>query len=347
MILEFVLMLLCSTETMGNSFSWSSEPCSVGAQIDRDGKVAIVHSVDSPDVDIMGRVAVDKGTYFGVFWDQDSYPTASSGCGGGVCQVRNSTCVCNNVVVETVTVFSQVPSLDDVTSQLHIGASFDTGTYSLCTAPVCASLEYDIYSVTPVSNDISIGDAFDERTIFEVASRDGPVHLSNTKSTVHIIDENNGECACALCSIDFPSLRHLMKSYTSWKQNHFTALEIRRSSILLWMKLKGMAYMKSTRFLKDMSIIRTRPLSFLQGLYSVSSIDCNGVSVSSWSCFILLCNSFSLLSFRRFDHVKSLSSLCKDCGDCFFVRNIYIGGPFIWIRAIRRFGGNNCCHFAG
>ncbi len=79
-----------------------------------------------------------------------------------------------------------MPTIDELVSKLHIGApdpnSFD-GTYSLCTAPMCQNnADYNIFSITAVTNDASIANAFDDKTIFEVNG----LFLSNTASIVNI-----------------------------------------------------------------------------------------------------------------------------------------------------------------
>jgi hypothetical protein len=160
----------------------------MGVQVSQDGKVAMIHAVGA--VEVKERVAVDTGTYVGVFWN-GSFPTASTNCGGGPsCQVHGSTCVCSNVIVDTVQVFTQVPTIDDIFEELHIGSSdpglFDAGTYTLCSAPICSSQNYNIFSTTPVTNDADIANAFDESTIFEVPLKSGAQFLSNTKSVVYV-----------------------------------------------------------------------------------------------------------------------------------------------------------------
>ena len=175
----------------GMRFSWTSEPCLIKAQINQDGDVAIIHSVGS--LDVKERVGVDTGTYFGVFWHGDgSFPTASSNC-GGTCQVHGSTCICSTTA-ETVPVFdgSQVPTVDDILEQLHIGASdpnlFDIGTYHMCRAPICTSQIYNIYSPVLINSDANIADAFNEETIFEVFNpkTGSSMFLSNTESIVDV-----------------------------------------------------------------------------------------------------------------------------------------------------------------
>jgi cullin-associated NEDD8-dissociated protein 1 len=160
----------------------------MGVQVDVEGNIAIIHSVGS--LDVKERVAVDKGTYFGVVWENDGlYPTVESNC-GGVCEVHGNTCICRTVMVDTSAVFSQVSTVDDIMSKLKIGAPdprlFDIGTYHLCTAPKCSLQTYKLYFRSVVTSDAKIPNAFNADTIFEVPTQTGSIFLSNTKSTVHI-----------------------------------------------------------------------------------------------------------------------------------------------------------------
>ena len=138
------------------------------------------------------RVAVDVGTYFGVFWDAGSYPQASSLCGGiATCQVRSdSTCLCDTTV-QTVAVFdgSFKPTVEQLLSQLHIGSidpSLLSAEYSKCPTQICSNqTEYEIWTIYQVTNFAS---AFDAGTIFKLTdpmTGEG-LFLSNTKSTVSV-----------------------------------------------------------------------------------------------------------------------------------------------------------------
>jgi cullin-associated NEDD8-dissociated protein 1 len=160
----------------------------MGVQVNVEGNIAIIHSVGS--LDVKERVAIDTGTYFGVFWENDGlYPTASANC-GGVCDVHGNTCICRNVIVDTSAVFSQVSTVDDIMSKLKIGAPdpslFDIGSYHVCTAPKCSMQTYKLHFRSLVTSDAQISNAFNAETIFEVTTQAGSLFLSNTKSTVHI-----------------------------------------------------------------------------------------------------------------------------------------------------------------
>lgn len=176
----------------GMRFSWTNDSCSMKAQIDINGNVAIIHSVQSNTV--KERVAVDKGTYFGVFWSSGSYPQAASSCGGiAGCQLHDNTCICSTSVQTTVAFDgSQVPSATDVFLSLYIGATdpnqFDAGYYNLCTAPICSVSGLKIYSRKAVSSNINVANAFDIETIFEVTHplTGEKLYLSNSKSTVSV-----------------------------------------------------------------------------------------------------------------------------------------------------------------
>lgn len=141
---------------------------------------------------IKERVAVDVGTFFGVFWDAGLYPQASSSCGGiTTCQVRSdSTCLCDTTV-QTVAVFdgSFKPTVEQLLSQLHIGSidsSLLSANYSKCPDQICSSqTEYELWTINQVTDFAS---AFDADTIFKLTdpmTSEG-LFLSNTKSTVSV-----------------------------------------------------------------------------------------------------------------------------------------------------------------
>ncbi|KAL7541734.1 hypothetical protein ACHAXR_011178 [Thalassiosira sp. AJA248-18] len=179
----------------GMRFSWMNKSCSVNAQINRVGDVAIVHSVGH--LEVKERVRVGTGTFFGVLWDDGSYPTVDSNCesipGFGPCQVHEDTCICSTSV-ETAQVFdgSKIPTTDDVLSQLHIGAPdpnlFDVGAYNLCAAQICMDQSYNIYTTEPVDVTAPRDSLFNSLTIFEVTDpkTGSSLFLSNTKSMVHV-----------------------------------------------------------------------------------------------------------------------------------------------------------------
>ena len=160
----------------GLHFSWTNSSCSVKAQINQDGEVAIIHDVSPLPNPVKGRVAVDTGTYFGVFWDADnSYPRASAGCGS--CETRGTTCLCDADVTTEAVFTVGVPVLSDIMSQLHIGA------------PDPLSLEG--YSQTSSGTGFLVhakNSILDVDTIFEVLSDSGgpSTFLKNMKSTVSL-----------------------------------------------------------------------------------------------------------------------------------------------------------------
>ena len=160
----------------GLQFSWTNSPCSVKAQINQDGEVAVVHDVSPLPNPVKGRVAVDTGTYFGVFWDADnSYPRASAGCGS--CETRGTTCLCDADVTSEAVFTAGVPVLSDIMSQLHIGA--------------LDPLSLEGYSQTSSGTGFLVhtkNSILDVDTIFEVLSNSGgpSTFLKNMKSTVSL-----------------------------------------------------------------------------------------------------------------------------------------------------------------
>lgn len=161
----------------------------MSAQIDQAGNVAIIHSVGSNSV--KERVGVGTGTYFGALWEgAGTYPQASSNC-DGICQVDGNTCLCAaNAVTTQVFDGVTIPTKIDLVSQLFIGANdpnlYGDDKYILCSAPLCAIQEYNIYSRTPIESDVNFANAFDEETIFEVNDAGSSLFISNTKSIVDI-----------------------------------------------------------------------------------------------------------------------------------------------------------------
>uniref|UniRef100_A0A7S4S6P4 DUF1501 domain-containing protein n=1 Tax=Ditylum brightwellii TaxID=49249 RepID=A0A7S4S6P4_9STRA len=178
----------------GMRFSWTNEDCSMKVQIDEKGYVAMVHDVGSLTQQVKGRVRIDVGTYFRVFWDGDSFPTTSNGCeGSSSCEVRGTTCFCSTTV-HTSPVFdgSAIITKEQLLTKLHIGAPnpalFDEGFYFRCTAPACISPDFSVYFTQVVDKNNDISQAIDEKTIFEVTDplTGKTMFLSNTNSMVSV-----------------------------------------------------------------------------------------------------------------------------------------------------------------
>ena len=113
---------------------WTSLPCTIKAQVDRNGWVAIVHEPYGKTVSKRPSFAVDNNNIFRVAWRDGLYPAAASNCSSS-CTVRAGTCLCD-VLVETTRVFDALPSTAaEVVQLLHITAwcphMFGAATYVL------------------------------------------------------------------------------------------------------------------------------------------------------------------------------------------------------------------------
>ena len=118
------------------SFSWTNEACTLQAEVGPDGSIFIMQSASDSTV----RVPVK------VKWEMDTYPLAATCDSMGECQSAGGSCLCD-VTESTSAVFadaSNIPSKEEVLSQLHIGAaprgkliviaecSMKAHTYTLC-----------------------------------------------------------------------------------------------------------------------------------------------------------------------------------------------------------------------
>ena len=131
------------------------------------------------------HVRDDNRNYFKVYWDND-YPTnnddvmAGNSCGNNACEALGTGgCLCSITVSESI-VFNKMPkSVNEVLSELTIGAydpaAYPEGTY----LPPTTSNGVTAYRVS--------SGAFDENTVFEVIDDVGRVHrLKNYRSKVNI-----------------------------------------------------------------------------------------------------------------------------------------------------------------
>lgn len=168
-------------EATGMRFSWTSEDCSVKAQVNARGWISVVHDVGNREV--KGRVRADVGTYFRVLWTDDSFPTIETCATVPGCEVRESTCLCSTSVSTVATFETSMPSKEELLSKLHIGAADPTSSleYIKCTSTSCASAPFDVYfSAT--------SQILDASTIFVLPDpvTGDTIHLMNSESTVSI-----------------------------------------------------------------------------------------------------------------------------------------------------------------
>lgn len=170
-------------------YAWTSKACSLKVQVHSDGLVGIIHE---PGTDVQSNknfwnldpnlFKVDNVYTVRAAWSGGSYPVSASSC-GGVCTVSGRTCVCDVTTVTTTAVFtddSQLPSLSEVTSQLHIGSLAPDSTYTLCTTAPCSSTgEVQVYKKTATG-------VIDIDTIFKVTVDGAVRYLLNKASSVSV-----------------------------------------------------------------------------------------------------------------------------------------------------------------
>jgi len=167
--------------------SWIDEPCSVQVQVDRFGRINIVHSGSSEK-----EVQLDSGNVFGVHWKNNIFPLATTGtdaCGGAssTCSVHGTNqCLCDFKISNTPIFNSKgdepLPTALEVVRKLKIGSpevsTFGAGAYTKCVTVAClANPKVEVY----LKNNKAEWDAF---TIFKTF---GPVtYLFNRLSEVKL-----------------------------------------------------------------------------------------------------------------------------------------------------------------
>lgn len=146
----------CHPFSMWRYSVWLDRPCSTQVQIQRDGRVSVVHSgarfdntrSDTPRIEpeeFATVISVDSKSIFDVVWFDGVFPRAETGCSDDFCTLHGETCVCD-VEVHSSAVFtdtSHLPSREQLSNALHIGAidpaAYDNGEYVRCTAAICSS----------------------------------------------------------------------------------------------------------------------------------------------------------------------------------------------------------------
>lgn len=167
-------------------FWWSSQSeCFVKAKVDRYGKVAVTHDV--PDEAYKSkRTLVDENTktFFRVHWsDNDEAQTLLETCESYPdCSLSSDGyCMCDTTTTEE-SVFSAMPTKDQVLADLHIGA-FDQEIY-----------DGEYQHVTSADGEVSaylLGGTFDKNTIFEVIDTSGMLsRRTNIRFTTQLVGTN-------------------------------------------------------------------------------------------------------------------------------------------------------------
>ena len=172
-----------------HSYGWFPTPCELSAQVHSDGSINVVHTTT---IDLNSNIHdIDSVELYNVLWHQDVYPTVTDDC-SDACTVRAETCVCPTSV-ETISVFTdatQLPTKDEIQSQLFIGApnpdSFDSGVYVKCVSAACINdPDVSVYS----RGGLGSNPLLNTETIFSVMSESvvgSEVFYSNAKSMVSI-----------------------------------------------------------------------------------------------------------------------------------------------------------------
>jgi uncharacterized protein (DUF1501 family) len=155
-------------------YYWTNESCVVRVKVSSSGEAAIVHDFS------LTSISLSKITpnYFKVHWEDDQYPTVENLCGGGQCEIYETTCICN-VTVTNEPVFVESPTnAAEVLEKLRIGypdpSMFDSNVY---TSSTTGDVKTYTTSQTCCGTD----------TFFEVEDRNKQKKfLRNLKSTVAI-----------------------------------------------------------------------------------------------------------------------------------------------------------------
>ena len=195
---------------------WGTGTCFVQAQVHPDGRVSAIHRFKHTEREDRAQVRTKKGADkfpFRVLWDGSApkpldghFPaeacepmTPSSDDTGAVPStgdVNEETLLLCNATVVTEAVITQTPrNMSDITDVLTIGApdpaSFDEGTYTMCTTKACNDLmKYDRAKVYFHVN--STGGMYDEKTIFWAQVRRNKwKHLANYRSSIQIGSGSN------------------------------------------------------------------------------------------------------------------------------------------------------------
>ena len=136
--------------------------------------ISIIHQPNlKPGYTIDPRVDLSNPNYFGVTWD-DSFPRPSNSCADSLCTVVDDACMCDVNIVED-SVFSSIPTAEEVVSQLYIGSVNPTILGNYIQVPSAGDVEV-----------WHIGGGFSRDTVFGVTHRDEKIYVKNIRSTVEI-----------------------------------------------------------------------------------------------------------------------------------------------------------------
>ena len=141
-----------------------------------DGMVAIVHDPSLLHSFVVEpRVDLNNPNFFKISWDSEDYPRPSTSCASS-CQVVNDACLCDVSITESQ-VFTSLPAtVDDVMSQLHVGAP----------NPEIFGNYIQITNTGDVEVWQKENSGYNKDTIFAVSHRGKNIFLKNILSTVAI-----------------------------------------------------------------------------------------------------------------------------------------------------------------
>lgn len=167
------------TRCYDNNYFWTANSCTLQAKIEANGKVGIVHR--PPDV-LLNETAfivhADTRTFFRVDWEGDFREiVAACGTVGSCVQTEDGACLCEVTVVQRQ-VFdgANLPTAEDILSQLHVGAHEQHGQ----TMASSSSNGVNAYNLGPDGLLLP-------ESIFELVDNHGRRHLrKNSKSNVVI-----------------------------------------------------------------------------------------------------------------------------------------------------------------
>lgn len=165
-------------------YTWLSQACSVMAQVDADGRVAIVHQTSTAltrNHKIWSSLDQDHQNLVRVLW-ASGFPRVADNCGGSAsCSVVGSRCMCSTSVVESA-VFAEQPTRAKILSQLTIGAPNPVSKgYVKCSTAACVAVADVETFISPGSSGAIAID-----TIFGIVVDGETIYMSNKLSTVSV-----------------------------------------------------------------------------------------------------------------------------------------------------------------
>ncbi|KAL7576804.1 hypothetical protein ACA910_013822 [Epithemia clementina (nom. ined.)] len=175
-------------------YLWFGEtPCFVKAKIDRQGKVAVVHSVPDEDPTAPRERQLtdeDSKTFFGVVWsDPSEAKSFVRDCAEPCEKTQDGYCMCSVYTTDEIVFETSMPTRKEVLSELAIGA-FHPDAYELPFVKTTTGDNVTVYTI------LSTGER-----VFEVIDDFGVVQRrKNLQSTVYLFGS----------SLSFPNPVHFM-----------------------------------------------------------------------------------------------------------------------------------------